>query len=355
MQTRFGGFFIGCPMDKRIEIFAVGKWNGLEFTLADLNGIVSAFNKLGDNHKVPLKFGHNKQQSMTDGQPSIGWVKSLTVEGGKIIADVTDIPDVVMAAIDKKLYRNVSVELDIDVKYKDQHFPIVLSGIALLGADLPAVNTLKDLTHYIGQDAAFSVGRQAVFTAIAGNKKEINMDLSEITSQLAALTAKVETLSSEKATLAAANKDLADKVTQFTASAATAEATAKKAKTDAKRADITAIFEEGIKAELITPAQRGQFTKLLRVDDDAALEAINLDEVKALIAGGKKYSFGRDQGKQSVDEPKEEGSPDEIVFQRSQDLVDKKEAPDLFAAQIIVFRRDPELAKAYVHFNGRKA
>ncbi len=344
-------------MDKRIEIFAVGKWNGMEFSLADLNGIVSAFNVLGDNHKVPLKFGHNNEQPMTDGMPAIGWVKSLSVEGDKLIADVTDIPPVVMNAMDNKLYRNVSVELDLDVKYKNQQFPAVLSGIALLGADIPAVNTLKDLTHYLSRDADFSIGRQAMFSAIAGNKKqEKNMDLKELSDQVAALSAKVAELSATNATLAASNKTLETSAAAFAAEKATAEATAKKARIDAKRAEVTAIFEEGIKAELITPAQRGQFTKLLRVEDDTALEAINLDEVKALIAGGKKYSFGRDQGKQNSDKSTEETrSPDEIVFARSQELVDKKEATDLIAAQAIVFRRDPELAKAYVHMNGRKA
>ena len=340
-------------MDKRIEIFAVGKWNGMEFSLADLQGIVDAFNKLGENHKVPLKFGHNNEQPMTDGQPAIGWVKGLSIEGNKLIADVTDIPQIVMSAMDQKLYRNVSVELDIDVTHKDSHYPLVLSGVALLGADIPAVSTLKDLTHYLDRNASFSVGRQAVFTAIAGNNTgENNMDLKELSDQVAALASKVEALTAEKITLAADKKALEAEVAQFKASAEAKVAADNKAKIDAKRAEVTAIFEEGVKAELITPAQRTQFSKLLKVEDDKAVEELAIEEVKALIAGGKKYEFGRVQGKEG--DTVDDRSPDVIVFERCQECVDKKEATDLFAAQQIVFRRDPELAKAYINFNGRK-
>lgn len=341
--------------EKRIECFAVGKWNGMDFTVADLNMIVSAFKMLGDNHRVPLKFGHNTDQAMTDGMPAIGWVKSLSVEGDKLIADVTDIPDIVMNAMDKKLYRNVSVELDLDVKYKDQNYPIVLSGIALLGADTPAVNVLKDLTHYLSRGAGFSAGRKAVFSAIAGNKQgEDNMDLTQLTAEVAKLSASVEKLSGDNATLTATNKELTAKLATFSAEKATAEATATKARNDTKRADINAIFEEGIKAELITPAQRGQFTKLLRLDDDSALDSIVVDDVKALVTGGKKFDFGRKATGKQGDKQEDERTSDVIVAEKAQELVDKKEAPDLFAAQLIVFRRDPELAKAWAHGNDKR-
>ncbi len=339
-------------MDKRIEIFAVGKWNGMTFKLKDLNGIVAAFNTLGDNHKVPLKFGHNKEQRMTDGQPSLGWVKSLSVEGDKLIADVTDIPTIVMTAMDKKLYHNVSVELDFDVTHKGNHYPAVLSGVALLGADIPAVNTLKDLTHYLNRDAAFSVGRQAVFSAIAGNKKQgdadMELDLETLSKTVAKLTTDMTALAATNATLTAANAELTVKVTKFTTDAATADAAQKKAKTDAKRAEVLAVFEEGVKSDLITPAQRGQFTKMLRVEDDVALNAIVVDDVKALVAGGKKHTFGRAQGKQGKsDNDTDTRSPDVIVLEKCQAIVAKKEAPDLFAAQKLLFARDKPLAEAY--------
>src|SRR5690606_25974082 len=93
------------------EIFAVGKWNGLEFTEADLDDIVANFDRLKDIHKVPLKFGHNDEQPITDGQPAIGWVSRVYRKGKKLLADFSDVPSVVVEAIKKKLYRTVSVEL----------------------------------------------------------------------------------------------------------------------------------------------------------------------------------------------------------------------------------------------------
>ena len=39
-------------MNLKAEIFAVGKWNGFEFSLEDLESIAQTFNRLGDNHQV---------------------------------------------------------------------------------------------------------------------------------------------------------------------------------------------------------------------------------------------------------------------------------------------------------------
>jgi regulator of replication initiation timing len=341
-------------MEKKMEIFAVGKWNGMTFSLRDLEQIIFAFTTLGDNHRVPLKLGHTGKPEMKGGQPALGWAKGLAIEGDKLIATCTDVPEAVMTAIDKKLYRNVSVELNFNVKYKEQAFPIVLSGIALLGADIPAVNTLKDLTHYTGQSAGFSIGRQMVFSAIAGiNKGEHNMELDELIKQVAALSKSVTEVQTANAALTAENTTLKAEKATFTASAAAAKAVADKTLTDTKRADINAVFEEGIKAELITPAQRGQFTKLLKLDDDVAVAGVSVDDVKALVTGGKKFDFGRKEtGKGgNIDDTR---TPDVKLAAACQECVDKKEATDLFSAQAIVFRRDPDLAKEYFAFNGSK-
>ena len=95
------------------EIFAVGVWNDMEFSGADLDDIVSNFNKLGDTHKVPLKFGHDANHS--DGQPAIGWVSRLFKEGNKLFADFSDMPRTVFEAIKNKLYRTVSIEIRYNV------------------------------------------------------------------------------------------------------------------------------------------------------------------------------------------------------------------------------------------------
>jgi hypothetical protein len=320
---------------KRMEVFAVGKWNGLTFTLADLQDIAHAFNVLGDNHRVPLKLGHNDEQPMTDGHPALGWVTDLSVEGDKLIADVSDIPSVVMSAMDKKLYRNVSVELDFNVKYKNQEFPLVLSGIALLGADIPAVNTLKDLTHYLGRSAEFSAGSRAVFSAIAGEVRgENEMDLKELQDKIVALTADNATLKAE--------------IETFKAAAKLAETAAKAEKIKAKRAEVTQVLEDGVATEAITPAVREKYSKLLKVDNDEAVMALDVAEVRDLVGKGRK-ELTRTQGKEDAQHAADDSRPaDVVVAEKVQEIIDKKEAPDFMTAQAILFRRDPKLARRYI-------
>lgn len=336
------------------EIFAVGKWNGLSFSGDDLNLIAKTFSELGDNMRVPLKFGHNDEQQMTDGKPALGWVEKVWVAGDKLMARFTDVPKLVVDAISKKLYRNVSVELDMDVQYKAKQYPFVLTGVALLGADIPAVNTLKDLTHYMGRGAAFSVGRRAVFSAIAGQstKKGSTMELEQLTKQVTELSTQVANFSAENAKLVADNARLSTEVEKFKADA-TARTTAEtKARLDAKRNTVTQVLEDGVKSEAITPAQREQFKKLARIDDDAALDALNVDDVKALTTGGKKQ-FSREQGKQG----KQEGGDMPVgmrIIEECNKIISAGEAKNLFAAQSILFTRNPQLAREYADFNEEK-
>jgi len=127
------------------EIFATGKWNGLDFTDDDLDKIVQSFEFFDLSGRIPLKFGHNSEQPLTDGQPALGWVDRIWREGSKLLADFRDVPRVVYDAIKSGRYKHVSVELLRDVTAGNRTVPLVLDAVALLGADLPAVGTLKDL------------------------------------------------------------------------------------------------------------------------------------------------------------------------------------------------------------------
>jgi len=332
------------------EIFAVGKWNGMEFTESDLHAIAAAFELLQNNHQVPLKFGHNDQQPMTDGQPALGWVDRVWVDGQKLLARFTDLPAIVYEAMKKKLYKNVSVELDIGVNYKGNTFPFVLSGVALLGADIPAVNTLKDLTHYLRRSVNFSAGRRAVFSANADNQEGGNiMELAELTKKIAELTAQVSTLTTENAAFKAEKLEMSAKIAKFETDAKTRDEVEAKARVSAKRAQIVGLLEEGVKSEAITPAAREQFSKLMRIDDDVAVMAIDVEEVKKLTANGKKQ-FSKEQGRQT---PAGEGtlSVDQQVADGIKEIMAKKEASDFFAAQALLFSRNPKLAREYVDFN----
>lgn len=337
-----------------VEIFAVGKWNGFSFTNNDLRMVEAAFAELGDNLRVPLKFGHNDEQPMTDGKPALGWVSKVWNTGDKLMAHFTDLPTIVYEALKKKLYRNVSIELDMDVKYKGKDFPFVLSGVALLGADIPAVNTLADLKHYLSRDAKFSVGRKACFSAIAGQSqtKENKMTLEELTAKVAELTLSVATFTTENAKLKADNADLQGKVAKFTAdTTAKAEADAKAA-VAAKRTQVTTILEDGVKSEAITPAQRENYSRVLRLDDDASVTALDIEQVKAMIPAGKKQ-FSKEQGRNDQGSNTELTAPEKVVAECSA-LIAKGDAKTFQEAQRVLFQRDPKLAREYVDFNNKE-
>ena len=339
-------------MELDAEIFAIGKWNGIEFTHDDLAQIAATFGALGENMRVALKMGHNDTQPMTDGHPALGWVDNVWVAGDKLMAHFKDMPKIVMDAIQKKLYRNVSVEMDVGVSHKGNNYPYVLTGVALLGADIPAVSILTDLTHYLSRDAAFSVGRRAVFSAIAGNQAQgvLNMEqIQQLTKQVADLTAQLATFTANAATMSAEKTALEAKVSRFEEDVIAATAIAAKQRIDATRNAITAILEDGVKAFAITPAQRETFSKVLRLDNDAALELIDIAHVRALIPAGKQ-AFSKEQGRQGGEHAPSLRA-DAQVSKEIAALQAVNPTLTFPAAQKIVFDRNPQLARDYVSLN----
>lgn len=123
------------------EIFAVGHWNGRDYSIADLENIAANFRKYHDRIKPPLKLGHNEEHPR--GQPALGWIKDLYVNGQKLVARFAEVPEIVRTAIKKGLYRRISSEL-----WQADDDSLILKAVALLGADIPAVDNLEDLTVY---------------------------------------------------------------------------------------------------------------------------------------------------------------------------------------------------------------
>ena len=128
------------------EIFSVGTWNGDRYTEDDLNDIVSNFEQLKYDIKPMLHLGHSRAKE--DGNPALGWVSKLSKIGNKLVASFSQVPDVVYKAIKKGLYKRVSSEMIWNYKRGDKLHKRVLAGVALLGADIPAVTNLKDLEIY---------------------------------------------------------------------------------------------------------------------------------------------------------------------------------------------------------------
>lgn len=136
------------------EIFSAGTWNGETFTAEDLAEIADNFRRLQAHLQPPLKFGHDEGQTLlgqADGDPALGWVEALQVDGDRLVATFAGVPPVVEEAIRAGRYRKVSAELYLDVRHRGRRLGKALKAVALLGADLPAVTNLQDLGSYLTQ------------------------------------------------------------------------------------------------------------------------------------------------------------------------------------------------------------
>jgi hypothetical protein len=304
------------------EIFATGKWNGMQFAASDLSEIVGAFKKLGDNHRVPLKLGHNDTQPKTDGEPALGWVADVWVEGSKLMAKFVDVPTVMMEAIKKKLYRNVSVELDMGVQYKSDFFKYVLSGVAILGADIPAVNVLADLTTYMSKQAQGAYTRTSVlsFTTFSGDN-QMSDELKLAQEKAAKLEAELSAMRAEQETA----KFSADKT--------------------AFQSKLDGLVKDGV----IVPAQREKFMAGITKENIKSLEF----SVDAIAAGAPAKPAKSGEAAKTGTAKSDDFSgqtPDAIVFAKAKKL--QMENKITFSqAQSMVLSSDPDLAREYVQMN----
>lgn len=147
-------------------------------TTEQLGQAVASFNELRDELWPPVKLGHNNAQAAlrhdghvhegappnpglfdTDGAPAAGWLDNLRVEGGRLLADMRKVPATVAALVRAGAYRARSIEFWRG--YTDasgKRHPFVVTGVALLGAKLPAVRGLKDLVTLYGEAGDRLVG-----------------------------------------------------------------------------------------------------------------------------------------------------------------------------------------------------
>ena len=144
-----------------LDIFATGTWHGEPYTEADLDAMVESFGNVG--FTPPIKLGHSENQKLLKdaGFPAAGWIKKVYRNGGKLLADVTGIPSKIHDLITKKAYDRVSSEIywDFNDTAKGKKWPRVLKAVALLGADIPEVNTLDAISslYHDGEGRAFKV------------------------------------------------------------------------------------------------------------------------------------------------------------------------------------------------------
>lgn len=348
------GFSQGYELDA--EIFATGTWNKVwKFSTKDLHEIAANFTALAQNHKVPLKFGHNDKQPMTDGYPALGWVTKVWVANEKLMAHFAHVPEIVKKAFDAKLYRHVSVELDVDVEHRGKKYKYVLSAVALLGADIPAVNTLSDLTHYIDGGERLAASRREVFSAIQGDRTNQNEDNdmtkeeleAAIKSAVAPLEAKFTATAGE---LAKANAT----IESLNAEKKQREETEAAGKIKMHRDTLTGKLEAAVKAGTLSPAQREGALRFMRISDDKSVLEVTEAQVDEYIKiNAKKVNMSQESGRGSGtgdqgDQGNTSDDPGAEINARAKKLQGEDGKLSFAAARDRVMEADPELAQAWL-------
>jgi hypothetical protein len=341
----------------RIELFRTGRWNNFkDFTTADLDGMVQAFDELKMAGRVPFKMGHNEAQPFTDGQPALGWLSKVYRDGDVLYGDATGVPSAVHAAIKDGLYKFVSVELAQWVMEGGSEYPFVLSAVALLGADIPAVKGLKDLqalTYAKAPKFGSSVAKVA-FTLVHHQSGERRHMADEKTPDLAKVIAQVEDLSGKVATFTAENARLTAENRRLVEESEAKEKAAKAERVKNHRSAITQKFDDAINQKRIFASARNLFEKGPAFKSDESVLDIKLEDVdqyikEQTVSGWKPTKFSDDQSQDTLGgTPDDKLPPDQQVARKVEAEV-LKYGGKLSYSECTkrVLRANPELAESY--------
>lgn len=293
------------------EIFTVGDWvdargTKVKVTMAMLKDMVKNFNSLKDKIKVSLKLGHNDEQPFTDGKPNLGKAESVWVDGDTLFAKMVELPDIIFDSIKKKLYTNVSIEALKDVTDTEGNkYGIVLTAIALLGEDLPAVNTLADLTTYMsaknltfGSHLAFS---KKPFKLNSGGSTMTPEEQAEFDRMKAQVIAQAKVIT-----------DNASKIVEFSQTELKHKGELDVLKASGKEAEfarakdlVTTDLEALVKENKITPAQRDKLTTEFTEENQAqVLFSVNMLKDNAAMGTSKEQGQqNKDDSSKNADQP----------------------------------------------------
>lgn len=135
-----------------LEILSVGTWDGMgcpvggcEFTHAHLDKAVE-FLVSNPNHRAPVKLGHGTQSILkSGGMPAAGYITKLWRQGDKLLADIEDVPARLAELFKRGAWRNRSAELSWINDEEGNPTQVKITGLALLGSVIPAVQNLADI------------------------------------------------------------------------------------------------------------------------------------------------------------------------------------------------------------------
>jgi hypothetical protein len=257
---------------ERLEVFGAGTHNAstgkVTITEDDLDQIVENFNSLqGTNIVKPhLKLGHQDAQKwfgQKTGVPTLGWISKVWREGKKLLANITDVPEPLLDLIRQGRYHNVSAEVFFPgvIEHNGKKLGHVLSAVALLGTEMPAVKDLAGLANalFAAQFESKVDAKPETFTHMETSMPGDDNDKALFTqAQVTALTKAAVTDAVAKAleAKAAEYSDLKAKLDVAEARAKQAETALRKFKDDAIVEKAKSLVDGAIKEGKLLPKQR---------------------------------------------------------------------------------------------------
>lgn len=128
-----------------VQLCVAGTWPAstgeVTITRADLAAAVAAHKHLP---KPRLKIGHTSP--LGDGAPAFGYIDNLRLSwvDGILYGDLMNVPEW-LSNIMTASYPQRSIEATFNYESNGEQYRFALTGLALLGAELPAVTSLEDL------------------------------------------------------------------------------------------------------------------------------------------------------------------------------------------------------------------
>lgn len=332
---------------KNVEVIKVGKWSAstgkVDVTSAMLDDIVNSFSTLNSvpGYGVAVKLGHKTAV----GQEALGWMSEIARVGDTLVADFADVPPAIVDAVRERRYNSVSVEVYPRVEYDGKVFSNVLGGVALLGAEWPAVKGLKPLS--------------ASLFAEVGDKIEMTFEENEAVNFTqeqhdAILASEVKkAVDAEKATMAKTLSDAAKALSDAETARDLAQATIKTLTADNDKNAVDALIKAAEDAGQITPAMKPLVIKLAETVREAVEPTKRADAFKAfsdfIKELPKKVAFGEKLAAKKGD--------DVVSGQKVADQIDTKAKAFLTAdttgkldyegAVQKVYAAEPDLKTAY--------
>jgi hypothetical protein len=271
-----------------VEIFATGTWKEDSYTEKDLDELTTNFQLLKGEIKPPVKIGHQsdgEQKKFLKGMPAIGKVVNLRRIGTKLLADFQSVPKKVADLIKAKAYDRISSEIYMRYEKGKKKYGKVLAAVALLGAEIPAVKTLKDVLALYDQNGAGIESKVYEYIIGADSDEEIQGGFDKMTDQ----EARMKQMEDQIAVL---TKDIADSKVNLEEKDTTLEE-----KDQALKEKDTALEEKGKELETATTTLEEKEKELETVKtaleeaqtrETEIAEAQRISDIKLFVEEAKK-------------------------------------------------------------------